>query len=254
MEFAQRLLSTRRGSTVLGIAAAVMAGILLLAYLNQYRNSVRNSAEGASVLVAGSLIEKGTPGDLIGSEKLFTTTKIRKDQIVDGAFTDARSLKGQVARDRIFPNQQLTASDFVAATATTLSTKLTGTQRAIAIPLDTAHGLIGQLQPGDHVDVLAGFDIEGLRGNVPVIKTLIQNALVLKAPAAARRGVGGADATVTIRATAAQVAQVAFAVDNGRIWLVQLPSANAKSTKSLLITTQSLLIGAKPLGAAGGAK
>src|SRR5438552_14496719 len=233
MEFAQRLLSTRRGSTVLGIAAAVVAGILLLAYLSQYRNSIKSSAEGVNVLVAGSLIEKGTPGDLIGTQKLFAATKIRKDQILDGAFTDARSLKGKVAADRIFPGQQLTSTDFVAPTTGAISTQLTGDQRAISIPVDNAHGLIGDLQADDHIDVLASITAISQGTSVPVIKTLIQNALVLSAPSSAKRGLGGGDTTVVIRATAQQAALVAYAVDNGKVWLMQRPSANSKSTRPL---------------------
>ena len=40
-----RLLTTRRGTMALGIGAAVLAGIVLLAYLNQYRNNLANSSK-----------------------------------------------------------------------------------------------------------------------------------------------------------------------------------------------------------------
>jgi hypothetical protein len=35
-----RLLSTRGGTAALGVLAAVVAGVFVLLYLNQYRNSV----------------------------------------------------------------------------------------------------------------------------------------------------------------------------------------------------------------------
>jgi Flp pilus assembly protein CpaB len=247
MEFAQRLLSTRRGSTVLGITAAAVAGILLLVYLSQYKNSLNSSAEPINVLVANSLIQKGTPGDAVGSQGLSRRTRIRKDQVITGAFTDASSLEGKVARSDIFPGQQLTAADFVAASASTISTKLSGDQRAIAIPLDSAHGLIGQIHPGDHVDVLAGFNVQQPTGAVSVIKTLMVNALVLDAPAKSARGIGSGDTNVVVRATSNQSAQIAFAADNGKLWLVQRPSLNAGATKPSLVTAQSLLAGVRPL-------
>ena len=66
VEIAQNLFTTRRGSLLVGAAAAVLAGIILLAYLHQYRNSVNSASAPVSVLVAKNLIQKGTPGDIIG--------------------------------------------------------------------------------------------------------------------------------------------------------------------------------------------
>ena len=64
VEIAQNLFSTRRGSVLVGAAAAVIAGIVLVVYLHQYRNSVNSASAAAPVLVASQLIPKGTPGDL----------------------------------------------------------------------------------------------------------------------------------------------------------------------------------------------
>src|SRR6266545_4533427 len=126
MEFAQRLLSTRRGSTILGIAAAALAGIILLVYVNQYRNSVGTAAAPVTVIVAKELIHKGTSGDIVGNDKLFQTSSIAKDQVRNGALTDPAALHGRVAANDIFPGQQLTVEDFQVAGANQISTKLTG--------------------------------------------------------------------------------------------------------------------------------
>ena len=63
MQLAQKLLSTRGGTVALGGVAALMAGFVLLLYLNQYRSSVNANSEPVTVLVAKTLIEKGMPGD-----------------------------------------------------------------------------------------------------------------------------------------------------------------------------------------------
>ena len=55
-----KLLTTRRGTIILGIGAAVIAAIVLLVYLNQYRNSVDSGAQPVSVLVAGQLCSAHT--------------------------------------------------------------------------------------------------------------------------------------------------------------------------------------------------
>jgi Flp pilus assembly protein CpaB len=252
MELAQRLLSTRRGSTILGIGAAVLAGIVLLVYVNQYRDSVTTSAAPVTVIVAKELIHKGTAGDIVGNEKLFQTSSIPKDQLRNGALTDPVALHGRVAANDVFPGQQLTVGDFPVAGANQISTKLTGDLRAVSIPVDSAHGLIGQLGVGDHVDVFAGFNVErgsSFGGNVPVIKLLMPNALVLEVPKKARSGLASTATNVVLRAPAQQAAEMAFAADNGKIWVVLRPSANAKVTKPSLVTAQSLLLGVPPVKA-----
>ena len=75
-----KLFATRRGTIMLGIGAAVLAAIALLVYLNQYRNSVNSGVQPLTVLVAKSLIQKGTPGDVVGSTKLFEVASIPRDQ------------------------------------------------------------------------------------------------------------------------------------------------------------------------------
>jgi len=109
VEIAQNLFTTRRGSLVVGAAAAVLAGIVLLAYLHSYRNSVSSSSAPASVLVARNLIPKGTPGNIIGSTDQFQVASVPKGQLQTGALTDPAALSGRVAVTDIYPGQQLTA-------------------------------------------------------------------------------------------------------------------------------------------------
>jgi pilus assembly protein CpaB len=249
MEFAQRVLGTRRGSTILGIAAAAVAGLLLLVYLSQYRNSVNSGAEPIKIVVAKSLIQKGTSGDVIASQGLYDFGDIRKDQAKSGAYTDVSSLEGKVAKEDIFPGQQLTSSEFGSVSSSTVSTKLTGPLRGISVPVDTSHGLIGQVKAGDHVDVYAGFNVDTATGTKTVLRTMMQNALVLSAPSSAKQGVGGSDTSVVIRTNSNQAAAIAWAADNGKVWLVLRPSVNATPARPTLVTAESLLIGVRPLTA-----
>jgi Flp pilus assembly protein CpaB len=247
MELTQRLIATRRGSTILGIAAAALAGIVLLVYLNQYRNSVNTVAAPVTVLVAKQLIQQGTPGDVVGTSKWYQTSSIPKGQVRTGALTDPASLTGRIATKDIYAGQQITAGDFVAATHQIL-TKLPPNMRAIAVPVDAAHGIIGQLVPGDHVDVYAALSVNrGIGGAVPVIKMLSANALVLQVPAKAKAGVGSAMSTnIVLRATAPEAAEFAYTADNGKLWIVLRP-ANAKTTPPSLVTAESLVLGISPV-------
>ena len=250
MEFAERLLASRRGSTIVGIAAAVLAGLLLLVYLNRYRSSVKVANETISVLVAKGTIHKGTPGDVVGSDQLYQPTDVAKREVVNGALTTAASLRGRVAVADIYNGQQLTAADFKPVASGAIGNELTRDLRAISVPLDSAHGLIGDVHEGDHVDVFAGFTVASATGGgeQPVLKLLMQKALVLSAPAAAKPGVGGSSTSnVVIRADYQQAAEIAFAADNGKVWLVLRPEGRVAATKPSLVTVQSLLFGVKPV-------
>ena len=52
MELAHRLVSTRRGTLFVALLAALLAGVTVVAYLNQYRNSLQAQGALVTVLVA----------------------------------------------------------------------------------------------------------------------------------------------------------------------------------------------------------
>ena len=250
----QRLLSTRGGTLVVGGLAALAAGAVLLVFVSNYRDSVKQSSEPVTVLVAKDLIAKGTPGDQVAAQRMVERTDVQKDKLKDGAIDDPSVLKGRVAVDDIYPGQQLTAGDFSAMPSDALNYKLTGTQRAVAVPLDSAHGLVGYVKAGDHVDVLAGFNVKQVDGAGvpvdngaprPVLKAIVQNVPVLQAPASAGGGLGSSQTTqnVVLEMTDKQAWQLAFASDNGKVWVVLRPQAGAKQTHPSLVTLETELLG-----------
>jgi Flp pilus assembly protein CpaB len=251
MELAQRMLSTRRGTLGAGAAAAVLAAFILLLYLNQYRSSVTESSAPMTVLVAKQLIEKGSSGDVIASKGLFETTKASGGERKSGALTDPSSLRGKQASDGIYPGEQLVASDFTKA-SDSLLTKVSGNERAISLPLDNSHGMIGDVKEGDHVDVLAGFNVQpdGVARPRPVLRAIMQNALVLKAPDKPKTGaLSGPTSTqsVVLRAPDEDSWNFAFSSEFGKVWIVLRPKAGAEQTKPSLVTLERLLFGLSPI-------
>jgi len=240
VDIAQNLFSTRRGSILVGAAAAVLAAIILFAYLHAYRNSLNSSRTPASVLVAKNLIQKGTPGDIIGSTSQYQVASLPKGQLQTAALTDPASLTGLVATKDIYPGQQLTSADFAFAAPNSLQSKITGDQRAINLSTDAEHGLIGLIGPGDRVDIFGGFNLAGAGGNQAVIKLLFPNVLVLRAPLAGGSGI------LTLRAPMRQAAQIMYAADNGKLWFVLRPASGATTVNPGIVNAQTLL-SAKPV-------
>ena len=243
MDFAENLLSTRRGTILLGAGAALIAAILLIVYLSHYRSSIKASGETTPVLVAKSLIQKGSPGNLVARSHQYQIASIPKSTVRAGAITDTSTLAGLVAAHDIYANQQLTTADFVAAAPNSIQTNLAGRNRAISIPLDQAHGMLAELSPGDHVDIYVALEMQGPGGTVPVLKQLMQNALVLRTPTT-----GAGSGNIVLRASGPQAAALAFAADNGKLWLVLRPASGAKPAPPGLVTVQRLLLGVRPVG------
>jgi Flp pilus assembly protein CpaB len=240
------------------VLAAVIAGALILVYVNRYRDSLRTQSAPVTVLVANTTITKGTAGKIVAAKSLFTVTTLRESQLLNGAISDPSSLIGRAASRDIYKGEQLTAADF-AGSATSLPSTLTDTERAITIPLDAAHGLIGQLHAGDHVDVYAGFNIvpvgptgiplAGGQGR-PALRMIMSNIPVVTVSGSKAGGVvaaGPNSSNVTLKVSGEQASELAFASDNGKIWLSLRPSSGAAAIRPELITAETLLLGIPPI-------
>jgi Flp pilus assembly protein CpaB len=245
----RKLLATRRGTVlVAAVCALVAAGILVVA-MNRYRHNVDTSGNQDTVLVASGLIQKGTPGDAIASGQLFKPTSIAAKQVSTGAIADTAQLHGKVAAADIYPGQQLTAADFTINGG--LPTKLAPDQRAMTITLDSSHGMVGQVHEGDHVDVYAGIQVSRAE---PALRLLMTNIQVLQAGASASSGLSGSQnpsssfSNVTLNVNDSQAGALAYASDNGKVWLVLRPANATSTTPPSVFTAQSLLLGSKPVG------
>jgi Flp pilus assembly protein CpaB len=229
-----KLFTTRQGTILLGVAAAVLAAIALLVYLNSYRNSVNSKNQAISVLVAKSLIQKGTPGNIVGTTSLYQVTSIPKKQVKVGAFVDPATLTGKVAATDIYPGQQLTADDFVAANPDALTQRLARTQRAVVVSLGSPQEVGGQIASGDHVDVWVGLNAQASSGvTSPIFRELFQNMYVMNA------GTNGGN--VTLRATPRQAGTLIYASDNAKIWLVLRPVVGSTQAKPPVVSVNDLL-------------
>jgi len=103
------------------------------------------------------------------------------------------------------------------------------------------HGMIGQVVPGDRVDVYAN-----LNG---VIKAIMQNVLVLGTTGGST-GVGSSStSSLTLRTSPNGAARLAFAADNGKVWIVLRPATRGGTIGPNLTTSQEILNGSKTVPA-----
>jgi Flp pilus assembly protein CpaB len=228
-----RLFRNRSGAVIAGAIAAVLAVIILAVYLSSYRSSVNKGKQPEQVLVATKLIAQGTSGTLIAHQGLYQVTSVPKDQLKVNAITDPAALNDRVAAADIFPGSQLTQDDFTTEASTNIPYALTGPQRAIAIPVDSTHGLIGQVAAGNYVDVYVS-----VTGSSSLVTLLAPDVYVLVAP-----GTDSSDAV--LRVDTSQAAKFAFAADNEKMWLVLRPQVGASRTPPTTVTLATLLAHSK---------
>jgi Flp pilus assembly protein CpaB len=231
-----RLLKTRQGTIVVGVAAAVLAAILLLVYLTHYRNSVKGSTEPLTVLVAKTLIPKGTSGTSLATKNLFVVTTIPKSQLKLGAISDPAVLRGMIAAEDIYPRQQLTTADFAAVSVGALAAQLSGSWRAVALPpLNAAQGLAPDIQAGDRIDVYGQ-----LGGKIGLV---MSNVLVLASPTQGTAGsTAPATGTYVLRVPTGKAPRFAYMGQNGSFWLVLRPGHGAGTTQPTFVTADNTFL------------
>jgi Flp pilus assembly protein CpaB len=230
-----RLSGSRGGAVALGIAAAILAGILLLVYLNRYRESVQAESAGTPVLVAKSLILKGTSGTQVAQKDQYQAAEFERSDVKAGAIADPAYLSGRVAVNDILPGQQLTTTDFTTTTTDAVDTRITGPQRGISVSIDNVHGSLSQLQVGDHVDIYIG---AGSKGGQALVKLFRSNVLVMALPS-------GDTGNLVLRVLSRDAADFAFAADNMQLWFVLRPAAGARPTRPDTATATTVLAGSR---------
>jgi pilus assembly protein CpaB len=252
-----RVLTSRFGAMGVAMVLALTAAALVVVYLQNHDSSFKSSNGEVTVLVATRTIPQFTPGNQVVDGEMFRQDKVSASAVVDGAITDPDALKGLVARNDVYPGEQLTTNQFQKSDTTNVAVKLQPDERAIAFPVDPASGLIGQLQNGDHVDIVATFDVlpVGPKGlpltgaqAIPLTRTIVSNALVLTAPQPSGSATGhGGDSSngpsLTLAIDTSHVNSVLFAQEKGVVWFALRPPGSSEDVGTGIVDVDAVLRG-----------
>jgi Flp pilus assembly protein CpaB len=240
-------LSTKSGTIAAALLAAALAAAAIFLFINQYKDKVDGDTVRTRVMVSAKTIEKGTSGDTVAALGLIEATNVPKGDLKPGAITDASALKGKLATREILPGSQLTGTEFATAD-NDIVTKLAPDQRALTLPVDRAHGMVGTIKPGDHVDIIGGFLVDtGVGRPRPLARNLVQDVLVLKVPNV-ETGAGGKVLPsvineVTVRLGNRLAPKVAFVAEYGKLWVALRPANGTNVARTSLTTIESLMFG-----------
>jgi Flp pilus assembly protein CpaB len=210
------------------VALALLAGMLSLFYVSNYKRHVQSDEKTVSVYVAKRDIPVGTSGADITKKHLLTSSQVIQRSIVPGAISDTDQVTNLVTTAPIYAGEQVTLRRFANHTELGPRAELHGTLRAIQIEGDPSQLLAGTLKPGDHVDVVASFAPAGKDAG-SISRDVVRNLLVLGANAASSGSVGSSSGSVMLAVSdQRQEQKVWWTVKNADGWTLALrPVSNA---------------------------
>ncbi len=221
----------RLRNILIALGLAVLAAILVSVYVTQYKNHVQSGQAGEVVYVAARDIPSGTPGDELIDGKYLRKESVKRVNRVNGAISDPKQIASRYVSEPIYEGDQLSLRRFGEAGAEGARGELTGAQRAVEIEAKPAQVLAGTIKTGDHVDVVATWEVpEGASHHES--KVVLRNLLVLAAPetASSKSSVtsdSSGTTTVQLRVTDTQSIKLFFMVKNGEWTLALRPPVRA---------------------------
>jgi pilus assembly protein CpaB len=216
---------------VIAVGLALVAGLLSLLYVSNYKANVQHEEKSVTVYVAKNDIPVGTTGADIVRRHLLTSSKVATRSVVPGAISDQAQVANLVTTQPILAKEQVTLRRFANHTELGPRAQLHGTLRAISIEGDQAQILAGVLKPGDHVDLVASFKNDAASANVgSVARDIVRNVLVLQTQDAngGKLSTNGSGWVMLAANEQRQVQKIWWTVKNSDGWSLQLrPVSNA---------------------------
>jgi Flp pilus assembly protein CpaB len=213
---------------LIAVGLALVAMMLTLFYVTNYKRSVQKSAASVQVYVVARDIPGGTSGaDIVKGHELKVETVQRKD-VVPGAISNPDQIAALVTTGPLYAGEQVTVRRFDDVAAQGIRSQLKGTTRALQVAGDPNQLLAGTLQAGDHVDVVANLRLNS-QSSASVTRIVLRDLTVLTAPsetAKLSQASTGA-ASVILAVTDTQVQRLFFVLRNAD-WTLELrPVVNA---------------------------
>jgi Flp pilus assembly protein CpaB len=208
----------------------------------------------------------------------MTLTSVLSDDKAPGALSTTAGLDGKVAAQTIYAGQQVVAAAFGTSTTQAAALQITKDERAIRVTVQQASGMLGQVHPGDYIDVFATLFTKdedqgpgtgtpapgntprpgGLNGHLVTggdriyTRRLLTKVRVLEVPDDQTKGKGGLakgaskdDLTVTLAVSQSDAAKIAFtqtAGDSAKLWFVVRPPDAVAQDQPLTIETLESMI------------
>lgn len=235
-------MSYRLRNIGIAVVLAVLAALLTIFYVTNYKKSVQQGEDLVPVWVATRDIPVGTSGAEVSDRNLLRATEIAKRSVVPGAISKPEQIETLIATEKVYEGEQLTLSRFHPLGEQGIKAQLKGRLRAFELAGNEHQLLMGTIDEGDHVDFVGSLEV----GNLQVTKVVLRDLLVLKAPESGavetKLGARSDEAFAAILALTDAQAQKLFHVFTHGDWSLQLrPVTDAADSRESFDTSMTIM-------------
>src|SRR4051794_11229257 len=227
---------------VVAVGLALVAMMLTLFYVTNYKRSVQKDAASVQVYVAARDVTAGTAGsDIVRSHGIKVVSIARKD-VVPGAISDPDQISNLVLSAPLYSGEQVTVRRFSDVAAQGIRSQLKGTMRAVQIAGDPNQLLAGTLQAGDHIDMVANLRLN-TDSAAAATRIVLRDLTVLTSPSDGSKLSGSANGadSVILAVSDTQVQRLFYVLKNAD-WTLELrPVVNAADSHERIDTLNTVL-------------
>jgi Flp pilus assembly protein CpaB len=226
----------------IAIGLALVAMMLTLFYVTNYKRSVQHEATSVEVYVAAHDIAAGRSGADLVKEHDLTLAKIERRHVVPGAISSPDQVEGLVLAGPVYAGEQVTLRRFTDVAAQGIRSQLKGTLRAVQVAGDPNQLLAGTLKAGDHVDVVANVRTK-VDEATNATRIVLRDITVLSGPdeSAVSKVSAGGSTSVIVAVTDTQVQRLFYVMKNAD-WTLELrPVVDAADSAERVETLNSVL-------------
>jgi Flp pilus assembly protein CpaB len=258
-----------RGLVVaIAIVLAVAAAAAVVLYTQGVKTEAEQGGQLTTVIVATQDIPANQRLDPLIEDGLFIELDVPANALVDGAVKDLSQLEGVTTTTPILQNEQISISRLSSAETPLNIVGVSEGHIGVAVELPAPQGGIGNIQPGDNVQVFATYNgvsvipgslrqlitapnpPSGTERKVPDFTlTLIPTVRVLRIQNPEVDSESGRSDSSRIQITLDLLPQDAqnlvFAQENARVWLGLLPPGEDGTQPPASTVPLEILIGAK---------
>jgi len=228
---------------VVAVGLALLAMMLTLLYVTNYKRSVQHSSANVQVYVAAHDIAAGTSGSDIVKRHALRVESVQRRDVVPGAISNPDQVASLVLTDPVYAGEQVTLRPFTDAAAEGIRAQLKGTERAVQIAGDPNQLLAGTLRAGDHVDLVANLRLQN-NTSATATRVVLRDLTVLTPPSDASFAKGatsGSSSSAILAVTDTQVQRLFFVLKNAD-WTLELrPVIDSVDSSERIETLDSVM-------------
>jgi len=227
---------------VVAVGLALVAMMLTLFYVTNYKRSVQKDATSVQVYVAARDVTAGAAGtDMVKGHQLKLET-VRRSDVVPGAISSPDQIDGLVLSAPLYAGEQVTLRRFSDVAAQGIRAQLKGTMRAVQLAGDPNQLLTGTLQAGDHVDIVANLRLNS-QSSAAATRIVLRDLTILTSPTETSKLSSGSTGgqSVILAVSDTQVQRLFYVLKNAD-WSLELrPVVNAADSRERIDTLNTVL-------------